>query len=256
MAEKSTFPIQFPHLTKTNYKNWYIRMKALLGSQDAWDIVEKGYEIPVEDSRVSLAEKEVLRKNRKSDQKALTLIHQCLDESMFDQIADATTAKEAWEILQKEMQGVEPVKKVRLQTQRGDFEAIKMKEGESVSDYTARVKSIASKLKQYGEKIEETKVVEKILRSLLPKFDYVVVAMDEAKDVSKMTVDEVIGSLQAREERLNKRNEESSEQVLATKATTEEKEGARGGGQYRGRGRGNNRGRGRGRARGAYQSRD
>ncbi|CAL1382291.1 unnamed protein product [Linum trigynum] len=71
-----------------------------------------------------------------------------------------------------------------------------------------------------------------------------------------MTVDEVIGSLQAREERLNKRNEESSEQVLATKATTEEKEGARGGVQYRGRGRGNYRGRGRGRALGAYQSRD
>ncbi|CAL1387833.1 unnamed protein product [Linum trigynum] len=153
------------------------------------------------------------------------------------------------------MQGVEPVQKVRLQTLRGDFESMKMKEGESVSDYTARVKSIASKLKQYGEKIEETKVVEKILRSLLPKFVYVV-AMEEAKDLSKLTVDEVIGSLQAREERLNKRNEESSEQVLATKATTKEKEGARGGSYNRGRGRGTYRGRGRGRARGAYQSRD
>ena len=26
-------------LTKTNYENWSIEMKALLGSQDAWEVV-------------------------------------------------------------------------------------------------------------------------------------------------------------------------------------------------------------------------
>ena len=38
------FPFQFLKLTKENYDNWCIRMKALLGSQDVQEIVEKGFE--------------------------------------------------------------------------------------------------------------------------------------------------------------------------------------------------------------------
>ncbi|KAK0588278.1 hypothetical protein LWI29_037109 [Acer saccharum] len=35
-----------PKLTKDNYDNWFIQMRALLGSQDVMDIVEDGYTEP------------------------------------------------------------------------------------------------------------------------------------------------------------------------------------------------------------------
>src|ERR1044072_507318 len=48
-------------------------------------------------------------------------------------------------------------------------------------------------------------IVEKILRCLTPKFDHVVVAMEESGKIEKMTVAELQGSLEAQEQRLLER---------------------------------------------------
>ena len=33
---------------KMNYENWSIQMKALLGSQDTWEVVKEGFEEPID----------------------------------------------------------------------------------------------------------------------------------------------------------------------------------------------------------------
>ncbi|TYI63022.1 hypothetical protein E1A91_D10G291500v1 [Gossypium mustelinum] len=94
--------LQVPQLTKTNYGNWSIRMKALLGSQDCWEIVEKGYIEPGDaatEAALSNDAKKALREARKKDQKALNSIFQGMDESTFEKISDVKNAKNAWEIL-------------------------------------------------------------------------------------------------------------------------------------------------------------
>ena len=58
-----------------------------------------------------------------------------MDEIVFEKISSATTAKEAWDMLQKSYKGDENVKSVRLQTLWGEFESLKMKDSESISDY-------------------------------------------------------------------------------------------------------------------------
>jgi len=62
--------------------------------------------------------------------------------------------------------------------------------------------------------------VEKILRSLTPRFEHVVAAIEEANDISKMTVRLLSGSLRAHEQRMNDNKiEKPIEQALQAQAS-------------------------------------
>ena len=47
----------------------------------------------------------------------------------------------------------------------------------------------------HGEKMEDMTVIEKILRSMTPKFNYVVCFIKESKDLDELSIDELQGSL-------------------------------------------------------------
>ncbi|KHN04470.1 hypothetical protein glysoja_042935, partial [Glycine soja] len=145
-------------------------MKALLGAQDVWDTVENDFE-EQDEASLSQGVKETLKESRKRDKKALFLIYQSVDEDTFEKISNATTAKEAWDKLQTCNKGVEQVKKIRLQTLR------------------------VNQLKRNGEDVDEVKVMEKILRTLNPSFDFIVTNIEENKDLKTMTIEQLMGSL-------------------------------------------------------------
>ena len=70
------------------------------------------------------------------------------------------------------------MRKVCLEKLYGDFEKLHIFESENISEYFARVLVIYNQMRKYGEKIEETRVVEKILLSLQKKFHYIVIAIE------------------------------------------------------------------------------
>lgn len=238
--------MSLPRLTKANYENWSIQMKALLGSQDAWEIVETGFEEPETTTGYTTGQHKALKETRMKDKTALYMLFRAVDESGFEKIASATTSKEAWDILANVYKGADRVKQVRLQTLRGELEGMKMKESEGVSDYITRVQTVVNQLNRNGEALTNARTVEKILRSLTDSFENVVCAIEESKDLATLTVDELAGSLEAHEQRKKKKKEETLEQALQTKASIKD-EKVLYSQNFRGRGRGSRvRGNGRG----------
>ena len=141
----------------------------------------------------------MLKDQRKKDKKALFLLYQGVNESTFEKIAKAESSKEAWEILGIFFKGVDCVKRVCLQTLHAEFEVAHMKDGETISDYFSRLLVIVNRLKSNGESIEDVRVGEKILRSLANKFEKVVVATEESKDLETLSIEELMGSLKVHE---------------------------------------------------------
>ncbi|KAI8553623.1 hypothetical protein RHMOL_Rhmol05G0030400 [Rhododendron molle] len=249
MAKEINF-FTLPHLGKEKYENWSIQMRVLLESQELWDLVDMGY---VEYSREEEAElkdaqKATLREARKKDRRALLLIYQGVEDENFEKISAAKTAKETWDILRNANRGVERTTRVRLQLLRGEFEAMQMEEDETISSYFTRMLMIVNQMRRYGEKPDDVRVMEKILRSLSTKFDTVMVAIEESKNLNTKTVEELLATLEIHEQRINKRSSKTGqEQALQAKLTFRrnvEKGGTSQIARGRGRGRGQAQGRG------------
>ena len=77
-----------------------------------------------------------------------------------------------------------------------------MSDDESFDSFYGKLNEIVITKLNLGEKIEDAKVMRKILRSLLKSFQAKVTTIEESKDLVKIMIQELIGSLQTYELRL------------------------------------------------------
>ena len=120
----------------------------------------------------------------------------------------------------------------------------------TISDYFSRLLVNVNRLKSNGESLEDVHVVEKILRSLANKFEHVVVAIEESKDMETLSIEESMGFLEVHEQHMEKYSSSIViEQALESKLTLREEkhdgfhEGYTNSNHGKGRGRGTFRGR-------------
>ena len=59
-------------------------------------------------------QRKVMQKAWNKDQQALTIIYQCLNDATLEIVANTTTAKQTWEVLQESNQWAYNVRKIWL----------------------------------------------------------------------------------------------------------------------------------------------
>ena len=91
-----------------------------------------------------------------------------------------------------------------------------MKEEEDIVGYLQRVDEVVNTMRGLGEVIEESKVIEKVLRSLPTRFYSKVSAIEEIKDLDTLNTDALHGILTAYEMRTEPNNPVKGEAAFKT----------------------------------------
>ena len=132
-----------------------------------WDVVEAGWTRP-EVAKSTWDKVALTAANANS--KALNAIFYAVSPDEFHRISHITIAKEAWEILETIYDGTKKVNDTKLQMLTTCFEELKMSEDESFDSFYSKLNEVVVSKFNLGEKMEDSKIVRKILQSLLESF--------------------------------------------------------------------------------------
>lgn len=134
---------------------------------------------------------------------------QAIDKDIFQTILDKSSAKAICDSVKKQYQRSTKVKRAQLEALRREFEILVVKEEERVKTYFSTTLTIANETKAHSDELDQQGAVEKILRSMTQKFNYVACSIEESNDVSTMCIDELQSSLHIHEQRMLGQQEEN-----------------------------------------------
>ncbi|XBI21616.1 hypothetical protein VPH35_062719 [Triticum aestivum] len=145
VVHQASSTVVYPPLTATNYFEWSLIMKVNMEAQRVWDAIEGGGSFS-------------------QDRAALAAILRAVPEEMHSTLAVKATAKEAWDAIKIMRVGDARVREARTQTLLKEFDAVRMRSGETLDELAMCMNGIANKLRTLGENLDEVKVVKKLLR--------------------------------------------------------------------------------------------
>lgn len=101
---------------------------------------------------------------------------------------------------------------------------IEIKEKETINDFTTRITRLVNQVKTRGETNTWQYIIAKILHFLTQRFDNIVVAIEELKDLMTMRKEELQSFLEAHEQRIEKKNVDKEKMVISLQARFNERD--------------------------------
>jgi hypothetical protein len=146
-----------------------------------------------------------------------------LSDMVFTKVTHCKSAKEIWDKLQNIYEGYSKVKAAKLQTYRGQFEQLKMKEDEDIASYFLRVDETVNAIIGLGEEIEESVIIQKVIRSLPMRFNPKISSLEERSDLNSIRMDELHRIFTAYEMRTEHENPDVKEAAFKASKRSKQK---------------------------------
>ena len=94
----------------------------------------------------------------------------------------------------------------------------RMKEYQTIKDYAEQLLSIANKVRLYDKEFSNERFVQKILGTLPKKYEATISSFENSKDLSSISLVEIVNALQALEQTRMMRQEGSVEGAFQAKS--------------------------------------
>ena len=168
-------------------------------------ITEKGEVIKIHDEWIPQGTKDV-----QNNAKAIHTLYCALDVNEFNRISCCEMAKKIWDELKVTHEGTNQVQESKINILVHKYELFKIETNKIIFEMFTRFIDIINVLKSLSKLYTNVEMVRKILRCLPRSWGPKVTAIEEAKDLPKMGLDELLGSLMTHEITM-KSNEEFDE---------------------------------------------
>ncbi|GJY04805.1 hypothetical protein Tco_0370745 [Tanacetum coccineum] len=194
----------------------YVKSKDL----DLWHVITDGDFPPIQfnpetkkDEIVSFhKQNDDLKKKLAKNNEAKMVIYNALPRKEYERIFMCQTAKEIWDTLLITHQGNNQVKANKIDLLVQQYEQFMIPEEESIDNAFAKFNTIITSLKALDEGFSSKNCVRKFLRALHPKWRAKVTAIEESKNLTTLSLDELIGNLKVYEEVIKKDSLKPSKQ--------------------------------------------
>ncbi|GKC33853.1 zf-CCHC domain-containing protein [Tanacetum coccineum] len=206
-----------PLFESDSFIYWKNRFETYVKSKDLdlWHVITNGdFQPIVQNPETKLDEvipfdkqTDDLKKRLAKNNEAKMVIYNALPRKEYERIFMCNTAKEIWKTLLITHQGNSQVKDNKIDLLVQQYEQFVISEDESIDSAFARFNTIITSLKALDEGYSSKNYVRKFLRALHPKWRAKVTAIEESKDLTSLSLDELIGNLKVHEMIIKKDSE-------------------------------------------------
>ena len=216
--------MQRPPLFESNgFLYWKNRFETYVKSKDLdlWHVITHGDFLPIQ-YNLETKKNEIVPFEKQNDDfkiklaknsEAKMVIYNALTRKEYERIFMFDTAKQIWDSLLITHQGNSQVKDNKIDFLVQQYEQFTIPENESIDNAFANFNTIITSLKALDETFSSKNCVRKFLRALHPKWRAKVTAIEESKNLTTLSIDELIGNLKVHEE-IIKRDVETVENKM------------------------------------------
>ncbi|GJS39166.1 retrovirus-related pol polyprotein from transposon TNT 1-94 [Tanacetum coccineum] len=200
---------RLPLFKSDSFIYWKNRLETYVNSKDLdlWHVITNGDFQPIQNNLATKLDEVVLFEKQNDDLKnrlaknneAKMAIYNALPRKEYERIFMCNTAKEIWKTLLITRQGNSQVKDNKIDLLVQEYEQFVISKDGSIDSAFARFNTIITSLKALDEGYSSKNYVRKFLRALHPKWREKVTAIEESKDLTSLSLGELIRNIKVHE---------------------------------------------------------